>query len=80
MYEMISSTSKGEISKEEFVKRNKSIYEGIKTVKITKINVNEKTKENKKEKISYDEEIINFTGTVKFSNNVSFTKEQRLIN
>ena len=26
MYEMISSTSKGEISKEEFVKRNKNIF------------------------------------------------------
>lgn len=76
MYEMISSTSKDEISKEEFVKRNKNIYEGI-DGKITKINVNEKTKENKKEKILYDEELLTSAGTVKFSNSVSFTKEEK---
>ncbi len=76
MYEMISSTSKAEISKEEFIKRNKNIYEGI-DGKITKINVNEKIKENKKEKITYDQELITSAGTVKFSSNVSFTKEEK---
>ena len=76
MYEMISSISKEKINKEEFVKRNKNIYEGI-DGKITKINVNEKTKENKKEKISYDQELLTSAGIVKFSNNVSFIKEEK---
>ena len=52
MYKMISKEHSSNISMEEFVKRNKNIYEGI-DGKITKINVNEKTKENKKEKISW---------------------------
>ncbi len=34
-------------------------------------------KQNKKEKISYDEELLTSAGTVKFSNNVSFTKEEK---
>ena len=34
MYNMISNESKGQISQEDFIKRNKNIYEGIDAVNI----------------------------------------------
>ena len=56
MYNMISEYSKSQISQDDFVKRNKNIYEGIDAYDI-KITPSETTKDGKTYSIKYDESI-----------------------
>ena len=51
MYEMLSSNSKNNISKEDFVTKNKKIYEGIDCSNL-KIDITSSEEENKNAKIS----------------------------
>ena len=76
MYEMISKSSKSEISKENFVKRNKNIYEGIDAVNVN-IEITNKEKENGNVKISYNETMGVSAGTIEFSNAVTLVKEHK---
>ena len=50
MYELLSSSSKSSISKEDFITKNKNIYEGIDSLDI-KIDIKETKKESKNIKI-----------------------------
>ena len=54
IYNMISNESKGQISKEDFITRNKNIYEGIDAVNIN-IEITETAKEKGVHKITYSE-------------------------
>ena len=76
MYNYLSSSSKESINQENFVTRNENIYEGIDSSNI-KINVKEVTRENKKKKVSYTEEMVTSAGTIRFDNEAYFVKEDK---
>ena len=76
MYSQISEESKSEISQEDFVKRNKNIYEGIDAYDI-KITVSETKKENGIYKITYDESMSTAAGTINFTNTAKVVKENK---
>lgn len=79
MYEFLSSTSKENISKEDFIKRNKNIYEGIDTTSLEiKIKKLSKLKENKKQvQVIYDENFFTSAGEVSFCNTLILVKENK---
>lgn len=76
LYNCISEESKTKISQEDFVKRNKNIYEGIDAYDI-KINVSETKKEKGVYKISYNESMSTAAGTISFSNTAKIVKENK---
>lgn len=76
MYNMISNESKSQISQEEFVKRNKNIYEGIDAYDI-KIEVSETIKEKGTRKITYNESMSTSAGTISFTNTAKLVKEDK---
>lgn len=76
MYEMLTEDSKSQISQEDFIKRNKNIYEGIDmtdmNVEITEIeDGNSNTK-----KISYNSSMNTEAGNIEFENVVRLTKNK----
>lgn len=50
MYELLDSTSQKKITKEDFVKRNKEIYESLEATGMTVSNITEEELENRKNK------------------------------
>ena len=76
MYELLSSSSKSSISKEDFITKNKNIYEGIDSLDI-KIDIKETKKESKNIKILYNEQMSTSAGKVDFSNSVNLVKEDK---
>lgn len=74
MYSLISSDAKGKIAQEDFIKRNKNIYEGIDAEDI-KIQNTRLTNDNGKKGIEYTEEFYTAAGKVEFSNAVKLHKE-----
>ena len=76
MYELLSSSSKSSISKEDFITKNKNIYEGIDSLYI-KIDIKETKKESKNIKILYNEQMYTSAGKVDFSNSVNLVKEDK---
>ena len=77
MYSQISEESKSEISQEDFIKRNKNIYEGIDAYDI-KITVSETKKEKAGiYKITYDESMSTAAGTINFTNTAKIVKENK---
>ena len=76
MYNMISNESKGQISQEDFVKRNKNIYEGIDAVNIN-IEITETAKENGVYKITYSENMSTSAGIISFTNTAKLVKEDK---
>ena len=76
MYNMISENSKTQISQEDFVKRNKNIYEGIDAYDI-KITPSETTKDGKIYNIKYDESMSTSAGTINFTNTAKLVKEDK---
>lgn len=76
MYDLLSKNSKNLISKEDFISRNKNIYEGIESFDIkAQIEKTEKQKENIK--VYYNEEMYTTAGQVKFSNVINLVKENK---
>lgn len=73
MYNMISEYSKSQISQEDFVKRNKNIYEGIDAYDI-KITISETTKDGKTYNVKYDESMSTSAGTIAFANTTKLVK------
>lgn len=73
MYSMISEYSKSQISQEDFIKRNKNIYEGIDAYDI-KIMPSETTKDGKTYSIRYDESMSTSAGTISFTNTAKLVK------
>ena len=76
MYNMISEYSKTQISQEDFIKRNKNIYEGIDAYDI-KITPSETIKDGKTYSIKYDESMSTSAGTINFSNTTKLVKENK---
>lgn len=76
MYEMISEESKQNISKEDFIRRNKNIYEGIDTSNL-KIDIFDLTEKDKINTVSYNEKFFTAAGEVSFSNSMNLIKENR---
>ncbi len=75
MYELISETSKQNISKEDFVKRNKNIYNGIDATNV-KIEIQELIEEEDKKKVNYTEKFVTAAGEVSFNNTLQLHKEE----
>ena len=76
MYNMISKNSKTQISQEDFIKRNKNIYEGIDAYDI-KVTPSETTKDGKTYSIKYDESMSTSAGTISFTNTAKLVKENK---
>ena len=74
MYNLLTDDSKSKISKEDFVTKNKNIYEGIDSLDV-KINVTEVKEESNKTKVIYDEEMFTSAGKVNFSNSANLVKQ-----
>ncbi len=76
MYKMISNESKSQISQEDFVKRNKNIYEGIDAYDI-KITISEVEKEKGIQKVTYKENMSTSAGIISFTNAAKLVKEDK---
>ena len=76
MYNMITEESKSQITQEEFIKRNKNIYEGIDAYDI-KVTISEVIKEKSARKIKYDESMSTSAGTISFTNTAKLEKEDK---
>ena len=76
MYQMLSETSKQQISQEDFITRNKNIYEGIEMsdmeVQITGV----EEEDSKTSKITYNSSMNTEVGKVEFSNIVRLTEDK----
>ena len=76
MYQMLSETSKQQISQEDFITRNKNMYEGIKMsdmeVQITGV----EEEDSKTSKITYNSSMNIEAGKVEFSNIVRLTEDK----
>lgn len=71
MYEMLDDQSKSYISREDFVERNKKIYEGIEASDIV-ITI---TSDEKDRALQYETEMMTAAGKLTFANQASFTKD-----
>lgn len=76
MYNMISNESKKQISQEDFIKRNKNIYEGIDAFDI-KVTISETLKEKGVNKVTYSESMSTSAGTISFTNTAKLVKEDK---
>lgn len=76
MYNIISENSKTQISQEDFIKRNKNIFEGIDAYDI-KITPSETTKDGKTYNIKYDENMSTSAGPISFTNTAKLVKENK---
>ena len=78
MYGYITKQSKEKINQEDFIKRNKNIYEGIDAYDI-KIEIKgiEKDKEDKTTKITYDETMSTSAGSLTFENITKIKKDEK---
>lgn len=74
MYEKISSSSKNNISEEDFINRNKKIYEGIDSHNI-EIYINNVQKNKNEVKITYNEKVYTSSSVINFSNTSSLVKD-----
>ena len=76
MYELTSEKTKSEISQEDFIKRNKNIYEGIDAVNI-EIEILGIEREDKTIKVKYSEDMYTAAGKINFSNTAKIVKENK---
>ena len=76
MYELLTEDSKTKISKEDFIKRNENIYDGIDMTDM-KIQITEVEKESSSiSKITYNQQMDTDAGNVEFENTVRLTKDK----
>lgn len=76
MYEMITEESKSQITKEDFIKRNKNIYEGIDMANM-KIEITAIEEESSSiNKITYKSTMETASGKIDFENTVRLTKDK----
>lgn len=74
MYDLTDGETKKKLSKEEFIARNKNIYEGIKASDI-KIEIKNIEKMSNEAIINYDTTMNTLCGELEFSNSVTLTRE-----
>ncbi|MFR3919947.1 MAG: penicillin-binding transpeptidase domain-containing protein [Clostridia bacterium] len=70
MYSLLSSKSRANISEEDFIKRNKNIYEGIETENFS-VDIQSIETENKLAKVTYKNSMDTMSGHVDFTNTVT---------
>lgn len=70
MYSLLSSKSKANISEEDFIKRNKNIYEGIEAENFS-VDIQSIENENKLAKVTYKNSMDTRSGHVDFTNTVT---------
>lgn len=70
MYSLLSSKSKANISEEDFIKRNKNIYEGIEAENFS-VEIQSIENENKLAKVTYKNSMDTMSGHVDFTNTVT---------
>ena len=70
MYSLLSSKSKANITEEDFIKRNKNIYEGIEAENFS-FDIQSIENENKLAKITYKNSMDTMSGHVDFTNTVT---------
>ena len=75
--EMYNKVNLSSLNKEDFINRNKNIYEGIGSSNI-QVEVTNIQKENNEYKISYHEKTFTLAGEVNFDNDVTITKDYKL--
>lgn len=76
MYNIISEVNKESVSKEDFIKRNKNIYEGIDATNIS-VEITDIKKEKGNIKLTYNESMSTAAGNINFSNEVKLLKENK---
>ena len=76
LYSYISEDSKLKISQEDFVARNKNIYEGIDAVNI-EVQIKRQEKEGKTAKITYNENMSTSAGNISFENTANLVIEDK---
>ncbi len=77
MYDLITEKSKQNISKEDFVKRNKNIYNGIEATNV-KIEIKEMWEDeniSNKKLVRYTQSFVTAAGEISFDNTVDLYKE-----
>ncbi len=77
MYQQITKESQQKISQEDFITRNKNIYEGIDAVDI-KNEIKEVTKENDSTKISYTQTMSTGAGKITLEKTTTLKKEDKI--
>ena len=70
MYSLLSSKSKANISEEDFIKRNKNIYEGIEAENFS-VDIQSIENENKLAQVTYKNSMDTMSGHVDFTNTVT---------
>jgi len=70
MYSLLSSKSKANISEEDFIKRNKNIYESIEAENFS-VDIQSIENENKLAKVTYKNSMDTMSGHVDFTNTVT---------
>lgn len=70
MYSLLSSKSKANISEEDFIKRNKNIYEGIEAENFS-VDIQSIENENRLAKVTYKNSMDTMSGHVDFTNTVT---------
>ena len=73
MYELLSTESKSEISEEDFITRNKNIYEGIDAENI-EVSIKDNSNDKGEVTVSYDTKMNTAAGDLEFSNSVKAVK------
>ncbi len=76
MYELLTEQAKNNINKEDFIKRNQNIYEGIDATNI-KIDIQECKKQDKRYYITYQEKMYTSAGETSFTNTIEVKKENK---
>lgn len=76
MYNKISNKSKESTSKEDFIKRNKNIYEGIEANNI-EIEIGEINKNNNTVTVNYNLKMDTIAGKIIYENKANFVKEEK---
>ena len=76
MYNMLTEDSKSRISQEDFIARNKNIYEGIEMANMKAEITGVEEEDSKTSKISYTLRMDSEAGEISFTNMVRLTKDQ----
>ncbi|MDR3596899.1 penicillin-binding transpeptidase domain-containing protein [Clostridium sp.] len=74
MYELTDAGTKQKISKDDFIARNKNIYEGIQASNI-KVDIKNVRKENDATTVEFETSMDTLCGNLEFSNNITLTRE-----
>lgn len=74
MYDLLDSTAQAKISREDFVARNKNIYEGIEAKNI-EISINSVSKSDNDTIIDYNTKMDTIAGELQFDNSVKIADE-----